>query len=92
MPIADEKKVQALIQGCLTAIGKLEQADTLFQTIKTKYNNAAPDLAGSNMTTQQVQDANALITAVNDVLSTHSAIIATLKGKDIPSHGTKSLD
>jgi hypothetical protein len=92
MPIADTKKVQALIQGVLDGIDCLEDADALMQSIKTKYQNANPDLTGSNMTAQQVTDTSAMIAAVAAVLSDHAAIIATLKTKDVPSHGTRSLD
>ena len=92
MPIADTKKVQSLIQGTLQGIDNLESADSKLQSIKTKYQNANPDLSGSNMTSQQVTETNAFISAVSSVLSSHSAIIATLKSKDHPSHGTNSLD
>lgn len=92
MPIADTKKVQSLIQGVLPAITDLELSDSKMQTIKTKYQNANPDLLNSNLTAQQVTDANSMIAAVASVLSDHSAIIAILKTKDMPSHGIKSLD
>jgi hypothetical protein len=92
MPIADTKKVQSLIQGILLAIVDLESADSLMQIIKTKYQNANPDLTNSNMTTQQVTDTNTMIAAVASVLSDHAAIITVLKSKNIPSHGIKSLD
>jgi hypothetical protein len=92
VPIADTKKVQSLIQGVLSGITDLESADSTMQIIKTKYQNASPDLTGSNLTSQQVTDTNALISAVALVLTDHAAIITTLKSKNIPSHGTKSLD
>lgn len=92
MPIADTKKVQSLIQGILLGITNLENVDSVMQTIKTKYQNASPNLTGANLTSQQVTDANAMIAAVASILTDHTAIIATLKSKDMPSHGTKSLD
>lgn len=92
MPIADTKKVQSLIQGALKFIADVEAANTYGQALITKYQNHNPNLTGSNLTNQQVLDAKALINGLNILLTDHSAIVATLKSKDYPSHGTKSLD
>lgn len=90
--MTDIQKVQSLIHGILLGITDLESGHAKFQTIKTKYQNASPDLTGSNMSSQQVTDALALITDVAAVLSNHAAIITTLKSKYIPSHRGVALD
>lgn len=92
MPIADTKKVQSLIQGTLEFITDIEAADTYGQALITKYQDHNPNLAGSNLTTQQVLNAKSLINDLNTLLSDNSTIITVLKGKDMPSHGTKCLD
>jgi hypothetical protein len=93
--MSDEKKIQSFIQYGLLAISSLEDdVDARLQLGKSKWIAHNPDetLPDSNLTTQQVADFNSLITAVNDLLSDHSAIIATLKSKNVPSHGTRCLD
>lgn len=91
MPIADTKKVQSFIQAFLPEIAKIESADTALQALKTEWLAQAPSLTDSNMGIAEAAAANNFLAAVNTLLSDHSAIIATLKAKDMPSHGTKSL-
>lgn len=94
MPIADQKKIQSFIQYLINEITNIENVDIALQLAKTKWIAHNPDetVPGSNLTTQNVNDANAFINAINTLLNDHSAIIATLKSKDFPSHGVKSLD
>ncbi len=92
MPIASQKKVQSMIQGGLEGQSDIESGITKMDNIKTNYQNHNPDLTDSNMTAQQVIDWNAYHTALKQTQIDHAAIIATLKAKDMPSHGTKSLD
>lgn len=92
MVLSDKKKVQSFIQGILPETTRLELTNTNLQSMKTKWQNHNPDVTGSNLTSQNVTDANALITAVASVLSDHAAIITTLKSKNVGSHGTGALD
>lgn len=92
MPIADTKKIQALIQGVLAGQAEIESGISKLNSIKTKYQNHNPDLTGSNLTAQQASDFNAYLTALNQLQIDHAVIITTLKDKDMPSHGTRSLD
>ncbi len=95
MALSDSKFIQAFVQKFLNGIiDYLELADTNAQYAKTKWQDRNPDPAseGSNLTAQDVTDANALIAAIKAVTTDHAAIIATLKAKDQPSHGTGALD
>lgn len=92
MPIADTKKVQSLIQYVNKGQIEIESGITKMDSGKSKYQAHNPDLVGSNLTVSEVQDWNAYHNDLEQTQIDHAAIIATLKGKDMPSHGTKSLD
>lgn len=90
--MTDIQKVQSMIHGMLSGITDLESCDSKLQTIKTKYQNASPNLAGANLNADQVIDTTALITWLHTGLTTHGATIAMLKSKFIKSHRGVSLD
>jgi hypothetical protein len=94
MPIADQKKIQSFIQHILLHIKTIKNVNIDLQAARTAWLNHAPDITvpGSNLTPQNVIDIDAFINAINKILVDHSVIIAILEAKDIPSHGTKSLD
>ena len=92
MPIADTKKVQSLIQYEILAQVERESGIVKMDTGKSKYQAHNPDLTGANLTAQEVSDWNNYHNALKQAQIDHAAIIATIKNKDIPSHGIKSLD
>ena len=92
MPTADTKKVQSFIQGLLPELTKLESVNENLQNLRGKWLAHNPNLAGSNLTVQNVADTNYLVNAINALLIDHAAIIGTLKSKNHESHGTKSLN
>ena len=92
MPIASQKIVQSYIQALLPEIVKAESANSNLILWRQKKQNHEPSLADSNLTSQQDKDIDAFSQGLNTFLAAHAAIIATLKAKDQPSHGTRSLD
>jgi len=92
MPISDTKKVQSLIQYEILAQVEIESGIAKMDTGKTKYQAHNPNLTGANLTAQEVSDWNDYHTALKQLQTDHAAIIATIKSKNVPSHGIKSLD
>ncbi len=76
MPIDDKKKVQALIQGLLVAVEKIEEADDIAQDIKTKYTTHNPSLTDSNLTAGEVTTINTFIASLSTLRN--DAVITTL--------------
>lgn len=90
--MVDQKKVQSLIQGVLVGQAQVESAINTLNDIKTKYQNHAPSLEGSNLSSQDVTDFNSYLNDINQLQIDHAAIINKFKNKDYPSHGTECLD
>lgn len=87
--LKNTKIVQSLIQGLIEVADLVEQANTKAQNYKSKYQAINPDLADTNITAAQVTAANAFMSELNTLAN--SAVVTTLKEKDHPSHGVKSL-
>lgn len=92
MALADSKKVQSLIQYEISGQSEVESGIAKMDTGKSKYQGHNPDLTGANLTAQEVSDWNEYHSALKQLQVDHAAIITTIKSKNMPDHGYKSLD
>ena len=89
MALDDRKIVQGLIQGLIQVAEKVESADDLAQDLKAKYQTLNPSLNDSNLTAGQVTAITTFIASLKTLRE--DVVVTTVKSKDHPSHGIKSL-
>ena len=89
MAFQKEKVIQAYIQALNEVVDLVQKADVKAQAYKAKFITSALDLSGTNITQGQINAVNIFINDLN-VLA-NGTVATTIKLKDQPSHGTKSL-
>lgn len=89
MAVKNTKIVQALIQALIEVSDKIIEADDLADMYKAKYQALSPDLTGTDLTPAQLSAIMTFITDLNTLRN--SAVVTTVKSKDVPSQGTGAL-
>ena len=90
MPLAKQKVAQALIQGALEVINKVQEADALLDDFVTKFDAKGIALSDTNITRGQLTQLRTFKTDLNGLATGNVA--TTIKSKDHPSHGTDALN
>ena len=90
MALHKNKVAQALIQGAIEVIDKVQEADALLDDFVAKFDAKGISLnGGTNITTAQLAQLRTFKTDLNALATGNVA--TTIKSKDHPSHGTDAL-